>query len=548
MALRHGGQILVDQLKIQGISRVFCVPGESYLAALDGLYRSGIDTIICRQEGGAAIMAEAQGKMTGRPGICFVTRGPGATNAAAGVHIAQQDSTPMILFIGQIGRNMVDREAFQEVDYRMMFGGLAKWVAQIDDVERIPEYVSHAFHMATSGRQGPVVLALPEDMLSSSADVEDVARTATIEARACEEDGETIANELKTAKRPLVIVGGGGWSSDAAADLAVFAEKFRLPVAASLRCQDYLDNRSPSYVGDAGIGINPSLAKIIREADLLLVLGSRLGEMTTSGYSLVGIPNPQQKLLHVYPGPEELGRVYRPEIAMNASVPSLLARLKQLPAPNDIPWADRTLQARASFEAWLAPEETPGAVKLERVVTHVRHTVEEDAIIAVGAGNYTNFVQRYSEFKKFRTQLAPTSGSMGYSVPAAIAAKLEHPERVVVCFAGDGCYMMHGQELATAVQYGANIVIIISNNTMFGTIRMHQERHYPDRVSGTMLHNPDFAAMAKAYGAFGARVDAQEDFPAIFEAALNAGKPAVIELTIDPEALTPRMTLQALRG
>lgn len=256
--------------------------------------------------------------------------------------------------------------------------------------------------------------------------------------------------------------------------------------------------------------------------------------MTTSGYSLVDIPNPQQKLLHVYPGPEELGRVYRPQIAMNASVPSLLARLKKLPAPNDIPWADRTLQARASFEAWLAPEETPGAVKLERVVTHVRHTVEEDAIIAVGAGNYTNFVQRYSEFKKFRTQLAPTSGSMGYSVPAAIAAKLEHPEREVVCFAGDGCYMMHGQELATAVQYGANIVIIISNNTMFGTIRMHQERHYPDRVSGTMLHNPDFAAMAKAYGAFGARVDAQEDFPAIFEAALNAGKPAVIELTIDP--------------
>ena len=548
MAMRHGGQILVDQLRIQGVPRVFCVPGESYLAALDGLYESGIDTVICRQEGGAAMMAEAQGKMTGRPGICFVTRGPGATNAAAGVHIADQDSTPMILFIGQIGRDMVDREAFQEVDYRMMFNPLAKWVAQIDDVERIPEYISHAFHIATSGRPGPVVLALPEDMLSSSADVEDVARAAIVEARACDGDADTIASELKAAKRPLVIVGGGGWSAQAADDLAVFAEKFRLPVAASLRCQDYLDNRSPSYIGDAGIGINPALAERIREADLLLVLGSRLGEMTTSGYSLVNIPNPRQRLLHAYPGPDELGRVYRPEIAINASIPSLLSRLKDLPAPNDIPWAEETQVARASFEAWLEPEETPGAVKLERVVAHVRDTVSDDAIISVGAGNYTNFVQRYSEFKKFRTQLAPTSGSMGYSVPAAIAAKLEQPDREVICFAGDGCYMMHGQELATAVQYGANVVIIISNNAMFGTIRMHQERNYPGRVSGTMLHNPDFAELARAYGAFGVRVDAQEDFPAAFEAALNAGKPAVIELTIDPEALTPRLTLQGLRG
>ncbi|MGI9482538.1 MAG: thiamine pyrophosphate-binding protein [Hyphomicrobiales bacterium] len=548
MATRHGGQILIDQLKIQGVRRVFCVPGESYLAALDGLYDSGLDIIVCRQEGGAAIMAETQGKLTGQPGICFVTRGPGASNATAGVHIAYQDSTPMILFIGQVGRQMIDREAFQEMDYRVMFGGLAKWAAQIDEIERIPEYVSHAFHLATSGRPGPVVLALPEDMLSSRADIADVAKAVPIEAKAGAEDAATIAAELKNAKRPLVLVGGSGWSQQAANELCAFAEKFRLPVAASLRCQDFMDNRSSSYIGDAGLGINPDLAETIKDTDLLLVLGARLGEMTTSGYTLVDIPSPKQRLVHVYPGPDELGRVYRPDIAINASVPSLLAHLNELPAPNAVPWSERTEKARASYESWLQPQETPGAVKLEKVIEHVRNNTKDDAFIAVGAGNYTNFVQRYSSFRTFRTQLAPTSGSMGYSVPAAIAAKLEHPDRDVVCFAGDGCFMMHGQELATAVQYGANFVTIISNNGMYGTIRLHQERAYPGRVSGTMLQNPDFVALAEAYGAFGVRVEKTEEFPAVFEKALSAGKPAIIELMIDPDVLTPRVSMQSLRS
>lgn len=546
--MRHGGQILVDQLKIQGVDRAFCVPGESYLAALDGLYESGIDVIICRQEGGAAMMAEAHGKLTGKPGICFVTRGPGATNASAGVHIADQDSTPMILFVGQIGRYMTDREAFQEVDYRAMFGDLAKWVAQIEDVNRIPEYVSHAFHIATSGRPGPVVLALPEDMLSSSADVEDVKAAVRIEARANADDAAIIADELKQAERPVVMIGGGGWNAQAQRDIRQFAEAFHLPVIASLRCQDYIDNRSSSYIGDAGLGINPNVANAIKEADLLMVLGSRLGEMTTAGYSLVNIPSPRQRLVHVYPGPDELGRVYRPDVAINASVPSLLAQLKDLPAPNDMPWAELTARHRANYEAWLEPEETLGDVKLEQVIAHVRSEIPEDGFITVGAGNYSNFVQRYSWFLNYRTQLAPTSGSMGYSVPSAISAKLQHPDREVVCFAGDGCFMMHGQELATAVQYGANIIVIVCNNSMYGTIRLHQERKYPGRVSGTTLHNPDFAALAEAYGGFGVRVEKQEDFPAAFEAARKSGKLALIELVLDDRVFTPKVSMATLRG
>ncbi|MGI9373629.1 MAG: thiamine pyrophosphate-binding protein [Hyphomicrobiales bacterium] len=546
--MRHGGQILVDQLKIQGVERAFCVPGESYLAALDGLYESGIDVVICRQEGGAAMMAEAQGKLTGKPGICFVTRGPGATNASAGVHIADQDSTPMILFVGQIGRYMTDREAFQEVDYRAMFGDLAKWVAQIEDVNRIPEYVSHAFHIATSGRPGPVVLALPEDMLSSSADVEDVKAAVRIEARANADDAALIADELKQAKKPIVMIGGGGWNEQAAADVQQFAEAFHLPVIASLRCQDYIDNRSSSYIGDAGLGINPNVANAIKDADLLMVLGSRLGEMTTAGYSLVNIPSPKQRLLHVYPGPDELGRVYRPDVAINASVPSLLTKLKELPAPNDMPWAEQTATHRANYEAWLEPEDTLGDVKLEQVIAHVRSEIPENGFITVGAGNYSNFVQRYSWFLKYRTQLAPTSGSMGYSVPSAIAAKLHHPDREVVCFAGDGCFMMHGQELATAVQYGANVIVIVCNNSMYGTIRLHQERKYPGRVSGTTLHNPDFAVLAHAYGGFGIKVERQEDFPAAFEAARNSGKLALIELALDDRAFTPKVSMETLRS
>ncbi len=547
MTMRHGGQVLVDQLKIQGVKRVFCVPGESYLAALDGLYGSGVDCIICRQEGGASIMAEAHGKLTGKPGICFVTRGPGATNGSAGVHIAMQDSSPMIFFVGQVGRSMTDREAFQEIDYRKMFGDVAKWAAQIDDAERIPEYISRAFHEAVSGRPGPVVLALPEDMLSSSVDVEDARPAAAVIARAGQEDGEAVAQALRDAKQPLVIAGGGGWSAEASAKLAEFADKFGLPITTSFRCQDLLHNNSPYYAGDVGIGINPALGKRVREADLLLVLGARLGEMTTGGYSLIDIPNPRQTLVHVYPGAEELGRVYRPDIAVHASVSSLLDRMLEQPAPNDIPWQDWRTGARADYEAWTKPEATPGEVQLAQVVAHLNETLPENAVISNGAGNYTAFVHRYYRYGGFRTELGPTSGSMGYGLPAAIAAKLEHPERTVVNFAGDGCFLMTGQEFATAVQYGAGVITIIANNGMYGTIRMHQERHYPGRVSGTELHNPDFAALAKAYGGHGARVERTGDFPAAFEEAQASGKPSILELKIDPEAITPRATLSAIR-
>ncbi|KXF75330.1 thiamine pyrophosphate-binding protein [Paramesorhizobium deserti] len=541
--LRHGGRILVDQLKIQGVERVFCIPGESYLAALDGLYESGIDTIVCRQEGGAAMMAEAHGKLTGCPGIAFVTRGPGATNASAGVHVAFQDSTPMILFVGQVARHQRDREAFQEVDYRQMFGPLAKWVAEIDTTERIPEYVSHAFHVATSGRPGPVVLALPEDMLSAEALAADVPAAVLPRMETSPEAIDDILAALSKASRPLVIVGGGGWSAEAAADLARFAEAHDLPVGASFRCQDYLDNRHPSYVGDIGIGINPKLAERVRDADLLLVLGARLGEMTTSGYSLVGIPAPAQDLIHVYPDPDELGRVYRPTLAISAAPAQLLGKLAAT-RPASLPaWSEWRKAARADYEAWRMPAETPGLLKMEYIVRHLSDTLPEDAILTNGAGNYSAWLHRYFAYKKWRTQLAPTSGSMGYGLPAAVAAKLAHPDRDVVCLAGDGCFQMAMQEFGTACQYGANIIVLVSNNGMYGTIRMHQERHYPGRVSGTDMINPDFAALAKSYGAYGETVLRNEDFPAAFTRAREAGAPAILDLMVDPKALSPRLVL-----
>jgi acetolactate synthase-1/2/3 large subunit len=546
MHARHGGQILIDQLKIQGVERVFCIPGESYLAALDGLYGSGIDTVICRQESGASMMADAHARITGSTGVAFVTRGPGATNASAGVHIAMQDSVPMILFIGQIGRSMRDREAFQEVDYRQMYGPLCKWVAEIDQTERIPEYVSHAFHIAHSGRPGPVVLSLPEDMLSAEATVEDARPAVAVEARAAEEDVARIAAMLDEAQRPLVIAGGGGWTAEAAKDIARFAEHFDLPISVSFRCQDFMDNRHPNYVGEVGISPNPALAARVREADLLLVLGARLGEMTSGGYSLFRIPNPEQTLIHAYPGADELGRVYRPDVAINASMPSLLAKLAQLPARNDIAWRERTRAARAEYEVWTEPQETPGAVKLEQVVCHLRDVLPEDAVVTNGAGNYAAWVNRYYRYRAFRSLLGPTSGSMGYGLPAAVAAKLAAPHRPVVCFAGDGCFQMTCQEFGTAMHYGAAIVVIVANNGIYGTIRMHQEREYPGRVSGTGLVNPDFAALARAYGGHGEAVERTEDFPAAFERAQASGKPAIIDLRTDPEALSPRLTLSGM--
>ena len=545
---RHGGRILVDQLAIQGCDTVFCVPGESYLAALDALFEHpSIRTVVSRQEGAAAMMAEAHGKLTGRPGVCFVTRAPGTANACAGLHVAHQDSTPMILFIGQVGRAALDREAFQEVDYRRFLAPLTKWVAQIDATDRIPEYLSHAWHVATAGRPGPVALALPEDMLSAEAEAEDTLPAVKVAPNAGAEDMRRIAALLRESHRPLVVVGGPGWDAVAAEQVAEFAERLCLPVAASLRCQDYIDNRRPCYVGDLGLGVNPALADRTRECDLLICVGARLGALTTQGYRLVDIPNPRQRLVHVHPSSEEPGRVYRPELAVNASSASFAARLSEIGDVDPSPWQAWSKDARADYERWTEPVETPGAVKLESVICHLREVLPAAAIVTNGAGNYSAFVQRYYRYRSYPSQLAPTSGSMGYGLPAAIAAKLACPARPVVCFAGDGCFQMTGQELASAVQYGLAIVVIVANNSMYGTIRMHQEQHYPGRIIGTDLHNPDFAALARSYGAHAETVTRTQDFPGAFERAANAGRTALIELRTDPDAISPSRTLRDLR-
>jgi acetolactate synthase-1/2/3 large subunit len=548
--LVNGGRILVDQLVAEGADCAFGVPGESYLAVLDALHDTPeLTYYLCRQEGGAAMMADAYGKMTGRPGLCFVTRAPGATSASAGVHIAFQDSTPMILFIGQVGRGMMEREAFQEVDYRRMYGEMAKWVAQIDDAARIPEFVSRAYHTATSGRPGPVVLALPEDMLSGAVPMPNLAKP--YHASAGYPDPRLMAElqqRLQRARRPLIIVGGGGWSAEAKADLEAFAEATKLPVAASFRCQDYFDNDHSCYVGQVGIGIDPKLAGRVRDSDLLILLGARFGEMTSSGYSLMKIPNPDQPLVHVYPGAEELGRVYRPELAIQAGSAAFVRAARALEPLDGNAWQDWTASARADYLAFNTPGEIPGRLQMGRVMEYLREALPPEAVICNGAGNYTVWVHRYHRFRHFRSQLAPTSGSMGYGLPAAVAAKALQPDVPVVCFAGDGCFMMHQQELATAVQYGLNIIVIVVNNGMLGTIRMHQENHYPGRVSSTDLVNPDFAALARAYGAHGELVEDDTDFAAAFERASKAGRPALIELRIDPEAITPAATLSGLRA
>lgn len=546
--MRHGGQILVDQLAIQGVRRVFSVPGESFLAALDGLYDSGIENIVCRQEGGAAMMAEAHGKLTGQPGVVFVTRGPGATNASAGVHVAKQDSTPMILFVGQIARDHRDREAFQEVDYRAFFGPIAKWVAEVDQTERLPEYISRAFHIATSGRPGPVVLALPEDMLSARADVPDLPAVAPAPAAVAEAQVAAVLETLGKAERPLVIAGGSGWSAQAAADLARFAGAQGLPVAVSFRRQDYMDNRHPNYVGDLGVGMNPKLGARLRAADLVLVLGSRIGDTMTSGYELIDPRAPGKTILHIHPDPDELGRVYRPDLAIPVQAAEMAAALARANGPAKPAWAAWTRDARAEYEGWVTPRETPGDVKLEAVVRELSRTLPEDAILTNGAGNFSSFLHRYFCYKGYRNQLAPTSGSMGYGFPAAIAAALEHRDRAVVCLAGDGDFQMTLNELSTAVQYGAAPIVIVANNGRYGTIRMHQEKKYPGRVSGTMLANPDFAALARAYGGHGETVARTEDFAPAFARARASGKVAVIELKLDVEALSTSLTLTQARA
>ena len=538
--MRHGGKILVDQLKIQGVDRVFCVPGESYLAALDGLYESGIDIIVGRQEGGVAMMAEAHGKLTGTPGIAFVTRGPGATNASAGVHVAFQDSTPMILFVGQVARNHKDREAFQEVDYRQMYGPLAKWVAEIDRIDRIPEYVSRAYHVALSGRQGPVVLSLPEDMLSGKAAVLDALPANPAQQMVCDKLIGEVIDRLKRSERPFVIIGGSGWSAQAAKNLGYFAAALGLPVGASFRCQDYLDNRHPNYVGDVGIAPNPKLAEQLGHSDCLFVLGARLGEITSSGYSLFEIPNPKQSLIHIHADADEIGRVYRPDLGLVCCAADFLARAVDLTADLS---KKSPVVARKSYEVWQEPLETPGSVKLEQIIRYLSQVLAEDAIITNGAGNYAAWLHRYFCYKFYRSQLAPTSGSMGYGLPAAVAAKLNHPDREVICLAGDGCFQMTMQEFGTAVQYGAKIIVVVINNGVYGTIRMHQQRDYPGRPSGTTMFNPDFAKLATCYGCNGEVVTTTQDFEAAFTRAQVSEKSTIIELRTDPAAVSPSTSI-----
>lgn len=545
--MRHGGQILVDHLKAEGIRRVFSVPGESFLAALDGLYESGIENVVCRHEGGAAMMAEAHAKLTSEVGIAFVTRGPGATNASSGIHIAQQDSTPMILFVGQIDTGHRDREAFQEVDYRATFGSIAKWATEVDDIRRLPEYLSRAFHLAQSGRPGPVVLALPENMLSASADVPDLPPRAIAQSAPSTQEVGAIWAALKDARKPLVVVGGPHWLPQAAQELGAFASATGLPIAVTFRRQDRLDNRHPNYAGDLGVGMNPALGQRLREADCLLVLGARLGDTATNGYTLMDPAAPGKRILHVHSDPDELGRVWRPDLAVAAQAPAMLSALLSS-LPSDLPdWSDWTQGANADYRAWIEPRETPGEVKLEAIMRHLSETVEDDAIATNGAGNYAAWMHRYFRPRAYPGQLAPTSGSMGYGFPAAVAASIEHPDKTVLCFAGDGCFQMTLNELSTARQYGAKPIVILANNGRYGTIRMHQERTYPARVSGTELFNPDYAALARAYGGYGEVVTRTDDFAAAFERAEAAGTVAIIELQLDPEALAPGQDLSAAR-
>jgi len=544
-----GGQILVQSLLVQGVDHVFCVPGESHLAVLDGLYdaRDRIRLVVCRHESGASNMADAYGKLTGRPGIALVTRGPGATNASIGIHTASQDSTPLILLVGQVPRAFADREAFQEIDYRRMFGHVAKWVAQIDDPSRVPEYVSHAFHAATSGRAGPVVLALPEDMLTERAEAKGAPRYQRVAAAPAPEQLARLAALLAGARSPIAILGGNGWTAEACADLRRFAEAWQLPVACAWRFQDLFDNDHPQYAGDVGIGINPKLARRVREADLALVFGPRLGEMTTGGYTLFEVPVPRQTLVHAHAGAEELGRVYAPDLPINAGMPELAAALAQLRPRSAPAWATETATARAEYVAWNAPVRVPGPLQMAEVVGHLRERLPPDAIVTNGAGNFSTWAHRFYRYRRFKSQVAPTSGAMGYGVPAAVAAKALYPDRIVVAFAGDGDFLMTGQELATAVQHELPIVVIVVNNGVYGTIRMHQERHYPGRVHGTTLRNPDFAAYARSFGATGEVIETTEQFPPAFERALSAGRPALLELRLSEEVITPTTTLSAIR-
>jgi len=546
--MRTGGQLIVDALEANGVQRIFSVPGESYLAVLDALHDSNIENIICRQEGGAAMMADCEGRLTGKPGICFVTRGPGATNASAGVHIARQDSNPMILFIGQIGRGIKEREAFQEVDYKRFYGDIAKWVVEIDDAARIPELVTRAFSVATSGRPGPVVISLPEDMLTDKVEAPAPLPFTPVETRPGQPEMDALQALLETAERPFVILGGTRWNEAAVKQMCSALERWSLPVGCSFRRQALCDQMHPSYAGDIGIGTNPKIAAYIKDADLVVLVGCRFGEMPSSDYTLLKSPYPDQKLVHIYPDPHELGRVYRPTVAINAT-PASFAEAFSATAPSKTPvWANRTEQLHQSYLEWSTPPASgPGKVHMGPIMAYLEKALPADAVICNGAGNFAIWMHRFYRYRRFNTQSAPTSGSMGYGLPAGVAAKHLFPEREIIVWAGDGDFLMHGQEFATAVQYNLPIVVVILNNGIYGTIRMHQEREYPGRVSGTTLKNPDFAAYARAFGGHGETVEETADFAPAFERARASGKPAIIEVKLDPEAITPTKTLTQIR-
>ena len=549
--LRTGGQILADALLTHGVDTIFCVPGESYIATLDALYdiRDRIRVIACRQEGGAAYMAEAYGKLTGRPGICFVTRGPGATNASVGIHTARQDSSPVIVFVGQVARGMAEREAFQEIDFRRMMGELTKWTGQIDDPARIPEYVNRAFRTATSGRAGPVVLALPEDMQTDRAEIEDGAAYEELQASPASEAMARLRDMLVRAERPIVLAGGSGWTEPAYDHLRAFAEANDLPVAVGFRRQDLFDNRHPGYAGVVGLGVNPALADAIRKSDLLLVAGPQLGEAITQGYSLLALPKPRQLLIHAHPGIDEIGKVYQPDLGINSGMPEFAAALAALEPVANPPWAAHRAEMRAAYEAFAEPTEMPGSLNLAYAVRYLEDALPEDAIVASGAGNFSQWLHRFHRYRGFRTQLSPQSGSMGYGVPAGVAAAILHPGREIVAWCGDGDFLMNGQEVATAAAQGlGNLTFLVVNNGCYGTIRMHQERDYPGRVIATDLVNPDFNMLARAYGLHGETVTRGEDFADAFERARAAEAPALIELRIDPDAITPSATLSGIRA
>ncbi|MEM1429447.1 MAG: thiamine pyrophosphate-dependent enzyme [Pseudomonadota bacterium] len=545
---RHGGQILVDQLKLHGVDRVFCVPGESFLAALDGLVDSGIDTVVARQEGGAAMMAEADAKLTGRPGVLMVTRGPGATNASAGLHVAMHDATPLVAFVGQIPRDYEGRGAFQEVDFPAFFGPLVKWAAEVRDTARLPEMIARAFSVATSGRPGPVVLSLPEDMLSARAAVADVPPRAIGPEPDHSAVAQTILARLRDAARPLVVAGGPGWSAEAAADLARFSAAADVPIAVPFRRQDYMDNRDPGYCGDLGVGMNPALGRSLAEADAILALGTRLGETATAGYTLLDPAQPQPHLMHIYPDASEIGRVYAPGLGYVAPAPAVLAALTAQSEAAPRGTNARRQTARARYEAWQSPAESPGALKLEQVIAALSCSLPDNAIVTNGAGNYAAWLHRYYRYKRFGTQLAPTSGSMGYGVPAAVAAGLRHRDRPVVCLAGDGCLQMTVNELSTAAQYGANLTIVVVNNGRYGTIRMHQERHYPGRVSGTDLFVPDIPSLARSYGGQGVTVTDTDAAISAVRRAVATPDLSMVELVVDPQALSTAQTLDQVRA